>query len=146
MRENTTQMILNDTAKGKSFYRLEFQARVCSKELGAYVIVVFDCCRENLNDPKYRNCGAVAEQESDSAVYRNLFLINGCPPNQEVDAKSSIATELFTKLESCKDANGTIVLPGKLRFWQPGNMGDKTFDIRQDLHFFGPTPRPQDAA
>ena len=139
MKNNTTQFVLNDTAK--TFYPMENIARVFAEIPDAYVMVVFDCCRENLNDPKFRSGGGVqAEQESDPAAYRNLIMINGCPPNRGVEAKSSIATELFTKLESCKDSNGTIVLPGQLRFWQPGNKGDKTLDIRQDLHFFGPPP------
>ena len=58
-----------------------------------------------------------------------------------MDARSSIATEFFTKLSSWADPNGTIMLPGQLRFWQPGNKGDKVIDIRQDLHFFGPPPK-----
>ena len=70
-----------------------------------------------MNDPKYRNCGGVAEQDSNSSVYRNIILINGCPPNEKVDAKSSIARELFTKLESCKDSRGTVILPGQLLYW-----------------------------
>ena len=115
MKNNTTQIVLNDTSK--TFYPMENIARVFSEIPNAYVMVVFDCCRENLNDPKFRSGGGVTEQESDPVAYRNLILINGCPPNREVDAKSSIATELFTKLESFKDSNGTIVLPGQLRFW-----------------------------
>ena len=138
MRNNTTQIVLNDTAK--PFYPMENMARVFAEIPNAYVMVVFDCCRENLNDPRFRSGVSASEQENDPAAYRNLILINGCPPNRVVDAKSSIATELFTKLESFKDSNGTIVLPGQLRFWQPGNKGDKTLDIRQDLHFFGPPP------
>ena len=107
--------MLNDTSK--TYYKMENIARIYSETPDCYLLVVFDCCRENLNAPKFRSGGGVSEQESDPAAYRNLILINGCPPNKGVDAKSSIATELFTKIESCKDPNGTIVLPGQLRFW-----------------------------
>lgn len=61
MRENTTQLVLNDTAKGKTFYKMENTARILSEIPNAYVIVVFDCCRENLNDPKFRSGGGVNE-------------------------------------------------------------------------------------
>ena len=138
MRSNTTQIVLNDT--GKTFYKMENIVRVCSEIPNSYVITVFDCCREDLNNPKYRGGGEI-EQEGDETAYRNLILFNGCPPNKGVEAKSSIATEFFTKLETCTDSNGTIMLPGKLRFWQPGNKGDKVIDIRQDLHFLGPPPK-----
>ena len=94
MRGNTTQVVLNDQAK--TFYPMESIARVFAEIQGAYVMVIFDCCRENLNNAKYRSGGGETEQESDPASYRNLILINGCPPNREVDAKSSIAAEFFT--------------------------------------------------
>lgn len=74
--------------------------------------MVFDCCRENLNGAKYRSVGVEEEMNFDRAAYRNLIIINGCPPNDKVAAKSSIAAELFRKIESLKDPRGTIVLPG----------------------------------
>ena len=95
MKDNMTQLVLNDTSKNKTFYKMENVARIISETPGSYVIVVFDCCRENLNDPKYRNGGDVIEQESDPTAYRNLILINGCPPNKAVDAKSTISTAIF---------------------------------------------------
>ena len=113
-------------------------ARGFSEIPNAYVILILDCCRKNFNDPKYR--AGADEGHRDSTVYRNLIIINGCPPNGRVDARSSIATEFFTKLSSCADINGTIILPGNLLFWQPGNEGDKVIDIRQYLHFHGPLP------
>ena len=72
-------------------------ARVFSEIEGAYVVVIFDCCRENRNKPEYRASNEVQEYENRS-TYRNLILINGCSPNKKVAAKSSIATELFAKL------------------------------------------------
>ena len=110
MRDNTTQLVLNHP--DKTFYKMENVVRIYSEIPDSYIIVVFDCCRENLNDPKFRSGGGVSEQEFNPGAYRNLLIINGCPPNKGVDAKSSIAEELFRKLESCKDSNGTIVLPG----------------------------------
>ena len=81
MKDNTTQLVLNETAKGKTFYKMESIARIYSETPNSYVIVVFDCCRENLNNAKYRSGGEDTEQESNPAAYRNLILINGCPPN-----------------------------------------------------------------
>jgi len=95
MQDNITKVVLNDTAK--PYYPLENMARVFSAIEGAYVMVIFDCCRENRNKPEFRAGNDVQEQDNRS-TYRNLILINGCSPNKKVDAKSSIATELFTKL------------------------------------------------
>ena len=96
MQDNITKVVLNDTTK--PYYPLENMARVFSEIEGAYVMVIFDCCRENRNKPEYRAGNDVQEQDFDSTAYRNLIMINGCPPNRKVDAKSSIATEFFTKL------------------------------------------------
>ena len=93
MQDNITKVVLNDTAK--PYYPLENMARCFSEIEGAYVMVIFDCCRENRNKPEYRAGNDVPEQES-NAAYRNLILINGCDPNRKVAAKSSIATEFFT--------------------------------------------------
>ena len=83
MQDNITQVVLNDT--DKPYYPLENMARVFSEIEGAYVMVIFDCCRENRNRPDYRASNAVPEQEFRSA-YRNLMIINGCPPNRKVAA------------------------------------------------------------
>ena len=61
MRENTTQLVLNDPATGKTFYKMENIARVYSETPNSYIIVVFDCCRENLNHEKFRSGGGVTE-------------------------------------------------------------------------------------
>ena len=89
MIKNTTQLVLNDP--DKSFYKMENVARVDSEIPDCYLLVVFDCCREDLNDIKFRSGGEVSEQENNSGAYRNLILINGCAPNSGVEAKSSIA-------------------------------------------------------
>ena len=57
MRENTTQLVLNDTSK--TYYRMESVVRAYSETANSYIIVVFDCCREKIS-PDMRG-GAITE-------------------------------------------------------------------------------------
>ena len=135
MIHNRTHVVLNDQTP----YPFEKEVRDMSKIPNAYVIVIFDCCRKNLNNPLMPPSNA-SEMEQDK-VTRNLIIINGCPPNRAVSARSTIAGEFINNLNDWIDPNGTIILPGLLRFWQPGNLGDKVIDISEDLLFFGPVPQ-----
>ena len=38
--------------------------------------------------------------------------------------------------------DGSIVLPGTMVYWTPGEFGDKVFCIKQDLMFYNPVEKP----
>lgn len=64
-----------------------------------------------------------------------------CSPNRKVAADFSLIDEFFEKVESCRQLNGSIMLPNKLCFWLPNkNQGQTTISITEDLHFSGNPP------
>ena len=38
--------------------------------------------------------------------------------------------------------DGSIVLPGTMLYWTPGEFGDKVFAIKQELMFYNPLEKP----
>ena len=64
------------------------------------------------------------------AKYINYILWFGCPPERRVDAKSTIARDLFIQLkEKARPYDGRVVLPETLMFWHPGNDGEMQHKI-----------------
>ena len=62
--------------------------------------------------------------------YINYILWFGCPPERRVDAKSTIARDLFIQLkEKARPYDGRVVLPETLMFWHPGNDGEMQHKI-----------------
>ena len=47
--------------------------------------------------------------------YHNCVLFFGCPPGSQVDAKSTIATDLFSEMKKyATDRDGKILVPEKM--------------------------------
>ena len=59
-----------------------------------------------------------------------------------MSAKSSIAVTFFQKVMENVRPDGSIILPGTMLYWTPGEFGDKVFCIKQDLMFYNPAERP----
>ena len=47
-----------------------------------------------------------------------------------MSAKSSIAVTFFQKVMENVRPDGSIILPGTMLYWTPGEFGDKVFAIK----------------
>ena len=82
---------------------------------GAYVLSVFDCCREALQ-ANMRGDGAILSGDDTSDVdpqYQNSCIWFGCPPLQGVDQKSTFAKKFFKKIRKAgrKNYEGKVIFP-----------------------------------
>ena len=99
--ENFTKAVCNGRKEGetpsKLRYPLENSLRSLATEYGAFVIGIFDCCRENLSDAM-RGGAEPGEKAEEAEDYCNFSIIFGCPPNSGVSASSTIAVDFFKQL------------------------------------------------
>ena len=127
MMDNCTYCVLN----GPRMYPLEKMLRTLAKADGSYLVAVFDCCREKVEQQAMRGLKADTEglehdgdewigQPKDSQ--ENIIITYGCQPSAGVPQKSTIANTYFRYLrKSAKvfpDGKKYLVLPGCLNFFQ----------------------------
>ena len=106
--DNYSYALLNENTK--SPFALEKHVRSISKEVGSYVIALFDCCREKVKDLPQ----SVARGKTS---HENFIITFGCPPSDTVAARSTIARAYFMFLCDARDKKGYIGLPGNLNYW-----------------------------
>jgi len=92
VQANYTYAVLNNPDPRRWRFPLEMYLRTLGTNPGAWVVGVFDCCRENFTLPGRGNGD---EEIVDMSGYRNTFMTFGCPPNKEVSARSTLAVEYF---------------------------------------------------
>ena len=78
-QDNITKIVLND--EEKRYYPMEQSVRSWAQNQGAYVLAIFDCCREDTNRERYYR-GVTREWYDHNDRFHNLMIFNGCPPNQ----------------------------------------------------------------
>ena len=137
----------------KIHYPLESALRNLGTVQGAYVIAIFDCCREYLSDAmrgglKDDNDGLVDCEVED---YSNVIIWFGCGAGSKVDATSTIASEFFEQVQKAaikRNDNGNVILPVDLMKWHPGGGGGETSTkITHDLKLnMDPSWQPLHAA
>ena len=127
--DNNTYVI---TGGGKMF-ALEKSIRILGRMPESYVISLFDCCREKIDEgqwrgagPNYVNIEAMMEDlggrdQDDGGNQKgfvNTIVTYGCPPSQGVPAKSTIALSYFRQLKMSADSyDGMIKFPSVLNFY-----------------------------
>ena len=129
MMNNTTYIVTN----GKRMYPLESTLRCLAKADGSYVVSVFDCCREKMQQKPMRgrieanSSSYDFEDESEwigkpNNSQENIIITYGCQPSQGVPAKSTLATTYFQYLgkssQPSPDGKRYLALPGCLNFFQ----------------------------
>ena len=131
---NYTEMVLNNNDAGNLKFRvpIEKQMRIIATNPGTFVLGVLDCCRENFV-LSTRGTGAAVEEEEEIESYCNLFITHGCAPSTTVDAMSTISKKYFEKLRSFAKADGTVIIPGRMGTWTPGNNGEHFMKYSNDL-------------
>ena len=110
--DNYSYALLSDSVK--PLLPLERLVRLVADY--AYVVALFDCCREKVTlNPK--------PAPSLSKNCTNIILTFGCPPSATVDAFSTIAGEYFCFLreEAEDDKGGRLLLPGSMNYWNGQN-------------------------
>jgi len=120
--ENYTYAMLNDCKKIR--YPIEKQMRNLGINPGVFVLGVLDCCRENFQQLSRGTGQAEPVEEEDLSHYRNMFITHGCAPNSGVDARSTISVEYFKKLSQFAKPDGSVIIPGRMTTWMPGNGGE----------------------
>lgn len=132
----------------KPTFPLEAMTRSLSRTIGAYVVAVFDCCRERKTaamKPLTKGSNAApSELEADNSPGRNLIIINGCEPNRSVAAKSPIAAKVIDTLRSVKAARISVIFPEAFNNFSPSEGGDVVNQTSHDILFDGPIPIEDD--
>ena len=112
-------VILNQ-ASSSHLYPLEGQLRILSKGACAYVIGLFDCCRERISTRGGPGVPTAADYDE------NLILAFGCAPSRFTAAASTLAQDFFNFLVNAADENGYVALPGNLNFFQTKDRKNET--------------------
>ena len=134
-QENTVRS-LHNTDTGRYQYRLEENLRSLAKGSSAYVIGLFDCCREQtvrsgpiqrtvIRASGARGAGALPARGNGDKD-ENLILAFGCPPSKMTDADSTLVKDFFDFLLGDADAEGNIALPGNLNFFKTEDRKNET--------------------
>ena len=94
--DNTTFAVMNDSDAKRWKFPLELFLCTLISTPGAWVVGIFDCCRERISNAMR---GGGLDNNEDlppkNPKYKNGMLSFGCPPNSGVDARSTIADEYF---------------------------------------------------
>ena len=90
-----------------------------AKSEGSYIIALFDCCREKIDDGATRGLGGVVDEGAviGPVTHENFIITYGCPPTEGVPAKSTIAQSYMSYLRRCANKDGYVALPGPLNFF-----------------------------
>ena len=94
VQTNYTYAVLNNPDPRRWRFPLEMHLRTLGTIPGAWVVGVFDCCRENFVLPG-RDSGNGDNDIVDMSGYRNTFMSFGCPPNKSVPGISTLAVDYF---------------------------------------------------
>jgi len=145
--ENFTFAVVNEIKKAR--FPLEKFLRVLGTTPGAYVLGVFDCCREKFSAEMRGPNDKTNNFIDEIGNYRNTLLSFACPPNSGVAARSTVAVSYFEKLrELAHPYDGSVILPGHFLTWQLGDGGEHvplyTHQLRlvhSDWESKGPPPR-----
>ena len=153
--ENTTFAVCNgkkeNERRSKLRYPLEQQLRSLATEPGAYILAIFDCCRERLSEAMRGGADAPAQDVADLEDYCNYVFVFGCPPNSGVSASSTIAVDFFKQLRNvARPHDGSVVLPLDIMTWTPGDDGELAQKMKMHLELVhdeweptGPGPQLQ---
>lgn len=147
LMENFTFAVVNEIKKAR--FPLEKFLRVLGTTPGAYVLGVFDCCREKFSAEMRGPNDKTNNFIDEIGNYRNTLLSFACPPNSGVAARSTVAVSYFEKLrELAHPYDGSVILPGHFLTWQLGDGGEHvplyTHQLRlvhSDWESKGPPPR-----
>ena len=122
---NYTEAVINTNEPGNLKFRvpLEKQMRILATNPGTFVLGILDCCRENFSLTT-RGTGGAVDEEDEFEDYCNLFITHGCAPNLGVDARSTISSMYFQKLKQFARQDGSVIIPGRMTTWTPGNNGE----------------------
>ena len=94
MDDNMTKAVCNQDDK-KFLYPLQGQLKALSQEPGAYIIGIFDCCREKITKEMRGNSDHPPDDDINDEEYINHVFWFGCQENGGVAANSDIAVEFF---------------------------------------------------
>ena len=74
------------------------------------------------------------DDDCDADDYINHIFWFGCQENSGVSANSDIAVEFFRELRSVANpADGSVILPNDMQYWNPGDNGNILFKIKNPL-------------
>ena len=136
--DNMTLAVCNPTTddrEDKETYPLESSLKALAQQPGTYVCSIFDCCRERLIKQATRGGNEDHEENTfEGDEYINFISWFGCPPNQRVKAKSTIAVDFFKELRRVADSRtGRVKLPQDMTFWHPGDGGNILSIVKHTL-------------
>ena len=104
----------------EKMFPAESHLRIFAKK--AFVMVLFDCCRENVEQSKWKTKGSgydsmadidclldnVQDDSKKKINQQNYIITYGCPPSGFVAAKSTIAISYFRQLRNSAGDQGSI--------------------------------------
>ena len=77
------------------------------------------------------------DDDCDASDYINHIFWFGCQENSGVSANSDIAVEFFRELRRVANpADGSVILPNDMQYWNPGDNGNILFKIKNPLKLF----------
>ena len=136
MDDNMTKAVCNQDDK-KFLYPLQGQLKALSQEPGAYIIGIFDCCREKITKEMRGNSDHPPADEMDDEGYINHVFWFGCQENASVAANSDIAVEFFKEVKRvANQVDGSVRLPADMYKWRPSDGGNVTMSVNDDLKLF----------
>lgn len=100
------------TCDDKTPYPLEKQLMILSSMPSCMVVGLFDCCRAPF--PETHRGSSIEENAEADSAYQYIFYY-GCPPNQTVPGKSTMAKNFFDQLKAkAHPYDGSVILPSSL--------------------------------
>ena len=77
------------------------------------------------------------DDDFDASDYINHIFWFGCQENSGVSANSDIAVEFFREMRRVANpADGSVILPNDMQYWNPGDNGNILFKIKNPLKLF----------
>ena len=126
--DNTTKIVLNVEDPIFRFFDLESKLSSLSKLSNNFISVIFDCCREVLN-----NRGLEDADDRKNLTNQNLYITFGCPPRTGVPAKSTIVKSYIECVtQYLIKTNGVLELPAALDFRFKSKF-EKSSTVRNDV-------------
>ena len=137
MDENMTKAVCNQDDK-KFLYPLQGQLKALSQEPGAYIIGIFDCCREKITKKMRGNSEHPPDNDMDDVnEYMEHVFWFGCQENASVAANSDIAVEFFKEVKRVANpADGSVRLPNDMMFWRSSDGGNMIMSADTNLKLY----------
>ena len=115
MQDRNVQLQLNQD----KLYPMEQMLKTLAKAEGAYVVALYDCCRERIIDNKQSES---IEEDIKSRITltqtKNYIATYACEVTEGIPAKSTIAKAYMKYIKSMtKKTDGYLALPGPLSFF-----------------------------